>query len=115
MSRSAAQSERTARVNPGAAALWASAFVIGAMIIVQAGKLPSRGNAARAGNVSEIGDLTILTADSGDNEDILCILDRRSEQLFIYGVKNRRSVELFQTYQLADTFTDARRAAGGRP
>lgn len=100
------------RVNPGVAALWASAFVIMAMIVVQAGRLPMNGNAARAGNVSEIGDLTVLTAESGDNEDILCILDRRSERLFIYGVQNRQSVELLRTYDLGEAFTSARRAAG---
>ncbi|MEC9373492.1 MAG: hypothetical protein VYC34_06595 [Planctomycetota bacterium] len=105
------QTSSRRRVDTGAAALWASAFVILALIVSQAGRLPGV-NPAYAGNVSEVGDLTILTADSGDNEDILCILDNRSEKLFIYGVQNRQSVELFQTYNLSQTFTDARRAAG---
>jgi hypothetical protein len=36
----------TEQINPSAAVLWASAFVIAALVIVQAGRLP--GPAARA-------------------------------------------------------------------
>ena len=43
-----------------AAALWASAFVIAALAIVQAGQLP--GNSAHAETTSEFGDYTLLTA-----------------------------------------------------
>ncbi len=104
----------TERLSGGSVALWASAFVIFALIIVQAGRLDT-GNAAYAGNVTSIGDLTILTAEGGDNDDVLAILDRRDERLFMYGVRNRNQVELFQIYELGGAqgmFAQARQAAG---
>ncbi len=104
----------TRRLDTGAAALWASALVILAMLITQAGQRWAE-SAAQASDVATIGDLTILTADSGDNEDILAILDRRNETLFVYGVRNRQSVELFDSYDMSRVFMDARVAAGLAP
>ena len=95
-----------AQFDSGAAALWASAFVILAMIIVQAGRV---GNEAQAeGMVSSVADLTVLTASAGDTEDILAVLDRRAETMYIYGVDGARSVELYQFENLSDVFTQAR-------
>ncbi len=98
------------RVN-GSAALWASAFVIFAIAIVQAGRFGPM-SAADAGDVASIRDLTILTAASGSDEDILMILDTRAQTLYIYGPKNRNSVELFGTHQVGDLFENAARAYG---
>lgn len=99
------------RVN-GSAVLWASAFVIFALAIVQAGRLGPM-SAADAGDVALIRDLTILTAASGNDEDILLILDTRAQTLYIYGPKNRNSVELFGTHKVGDLFENAARAYGG--
>lgn len=100
------------RLDISAAALWASAFVILALVIMQAGRSNSGGAPAYAGNVSLVGDLAILTAEAGDQEDILAILDRRSERMFIYGVNSRREVELFQNYDIGRVFAEAREASG---
>lgn len=99
------------------AALWASAFVILAMIVVQAGRVSTGPSAAYAGNVSSIGDLTVLTAAGGDNEDVLLVLDRRLERLFIYGVQNRSEVRMYESHELSGLFQSARSSVmgGGQP
>jgi hypothetical protein len=102
---------RTRSVDPGAAALWASAFVVMAMILTQAGSLTGGGGAAYA-DVSETGDLTVLTAASAVDEDILCVLDKRAEKLVIYGVENRNRLVRLNEYDLREMFVSARQFAG---
>lgn len=97
------------RFDAGAGALWASAFVIGAMIITQASRLGS-GVPAYAGNVSEVGDLTVLTASAGDNDDVLAVLDRRDEILYIYGVENGRDLNVYQIHRVDQLFQEAKGA-----
>ena len=98
------------------AALWASAFMILALIVVQAGRISTGPSAAYAGNVSLIGDLTVLTAAGGDNEDVLLVLDRRLERLFIYGIRNRSEVLMYETHELPGLFQSARASVlGGGP
>lgn len=101
------------RVQPGVGALWASAFVLAALVVVQAGRLGA-GAQARA-DVSSVGELTILTSDTGNREDIVFVMDARSDALLIYGVENRNRVELYQNIKLTEFFTQARnqRAPGG--
>jgi len=88
--------------------LWASAAVLAGLLIFQLGRPPAA-PVALAGNVSEIGDLTALTADAGGTEDILAILDRRAESLLIYSA-TRTSFELLQAYDLKTVFARARAA-----
>ncbi len=104
-------SRRPFRLDTPAAILWATALLLLALVMVQADRLadPMR---AEAGNVATIADLTILTADGGDNEEILLIADVRDGMLFVYGTQNRNSVELYQTQDLGELFQGARRAAG---
>ena len=73
------------------AALWASAFVIAALAIVQAGRLP--GQAAYAETVSEFGDYTILTARTGKGPDerpheALWVIDNRERVLIVYDLED---------------------------
>ena len=80
-------------INASAAVLWASAMLIAAMIIVQAGKLP--GNAAFASTVSEKGSYTILTADSGKGGDVqpdevVYVIDSRDQTMLVYEIENAR-------------------------
>lgn len=104
------QNNEKPRLDTGAAALWASAFVIGAMIVSQASRLGA-GNPAYAGNVSEVGDLTVLTAAAGDNEDVLAVLDRRDEILYIYGVEQARDLVLYQIHRVDELFQEAKGVA----
>ena len=106
--------QRSQSVNAGAV-LWASAFVILALILVQAGRLPAAENAAMAGDVSSVGELTILTAETGGEQDAVYVLDSVNGLLLIYNVQNRASIELVQSYSVPRLFTDARAAAGLRP
>lgn len=93
---------------PAPAALWASAFILLALVIIQGGRvMPTAG-----ADVSEIGDMTILTANAGDQEEVLCILDGRGDTLFIYGVENRNTIKLYQQLGLNEMFTNARGGSG---
>ena len=75
-----------------AASLWASAFVIAALVILQAGRLP--GPNAWADEMSTTsGDYTLLTADSGrggdvDPYEVLYVIDNRSGVLLVYEIDN---------------------------
>lgn len=97
---------------PGAvAALWASAFVLAGLVLTLAAGLP-RAESQLAGTVSSVGELTILTADTGAGDDVILVLDGVAESLFVYGVQNRSAIELIQTYDINRLFIDARGAAG---
>jgi hypothetical protein len=93
------------------AVLWASGAALAALILVQASGLP--GNAARAEMVSQAGEFTMLTTDSG-TEEVLVVLDNRSEQLLIYRVKSQKTLELMQNVSVARLFESARQAAEGK-
>ncbi|MBL0922116.1 MAG: hypothetical protein IBJ10_08315 [Phycisphaerales bacterium] len=108
-------SDARGRIDPGAAALWASAFLILALVILQAGRLGA-GAQARA-DVTEIGDTVLLTSALDASEDILAILDSRADTLMFYAVVNRNSIELRENVNLTELFMSARGVPGpgGRP
>ncbi len=89
--------------------LWASACVLAGLVVVQASRLGA--GEARAEMVSRVGEMTLLTAATG-SEEILLALDNRHEQVLVYKVVNQTSVELFQKYDLARVFSDARSRSG---
>lgn len=93
------------------AALWASAFVVLALILVEAGRRGHQ-NAALAGDASSVGDLSVLTASAGTDEDVLCVLDQRNETLSVFGVEQGRSIQLLQVQDLRQAFEQARMNAG---
>ncbi len=76
-------------VNSSAAILWASAFIVAALIIIQVGKLPE--SAAHAEMVTSKNNYTLLTTGSGrgDNE-ILYVIDARDQILMVYEVEDGR-------------------------
>ncbi len=80
------------RLQSGAAVLWASAFVIAALALVTAGRLPE--NPAYAGVATTgVGGFTMVTASSGygPNDkpyEILYVVDNQSQMLYIYAVEN---------------------------
>lgn len=101
------------RIAPGVATLWAAAFVILALILTQASRFSGPG-VAYAGNVSEVGDLVVLTAGAGNNEDVLIVLDSRSERLMVYGVGGNRQLQFLGNHQIGELFMQGRQSVGGR-
>ena len=96
------------------AALWASAFILSAMIVVQAGRLVwPMGAEARADLVASSGDHTVLTFNSG-NDDALAVLDGRGEQLYAYRILNQNRLELLRAYDVRALFESGRRLGAGR-
>lgn len=100
-----------ATINASSAALWASAFVIGALIIATLGR--GYGNEARADMVSEVEDYTILTFDSGNDEGV-AIIDERTEDLLIYQVQNRQSFDFITRASLSRIFQEGQKIGSGR-
>jgi hypothetical protein len=70
-------------------ALWASAFVIAALVIAQAGRMP----AAQAETVVSVNDYVALTARTGRGPDerpneALFVLDNREQTLVVYDMED---------------------------
>lgn len=97
----------------GAAALWASAFVILALILTQASRFGA-GSAAYAGEYAEVGQFKLLSGDSGNNEEYIAVLNTIDETLSMYGIENARSLELYQSQPLRDLFVVMGRSAAPR-
>lgn len=95
----------------GNAALWASAFVVFALVLSNAGRLGE--SQARAEMIASVGEYRLMTTDGG-NEEVVLVLDNRNEDLLVYKVKDQTKLELFQKLEIDRVFTDGRRAAGGR-
>lgn len=100
-------------LNPAPVALWASAFVIGALIIVQAGRLP--GNPAHADMSTTRGDYVLLTANAGTGGDeapdeVLYVIDNRTQVILAYEVEDatKKRVELRDGGLLDNLFRQAR-------
>lgn len=98
------------RVAP-TASLWASAAVILALILTVAADRQI-GSQARAEMVSQVGALTVMTAQSG-TEEVLIVLDERSEKLLVYSAPRQDLVELRGGIDVAAVFREARSAARG--
>jgi len=89
---------RRQSIDPGAAVLWAAAFIVAALILVQAGRLP--GGAAHAEMNTSAGDYTLMTAKSGkgsdlDPDDLLYVLDSRDQVLLVYELENAQNRRMF--------------------
>ncbi len=102
--------EQAAQARTGTrAALWVSALVLLGLVVAQ-GLLNLRSplaGEAEGALVSTVGPLTVLTAE-GTNEDLLLVLDNRSEQLFVYRTDPRTGVQLHQRLSVPQLFTEAR-------
>jgi hypothetical protein len=80
-------------INASGAALWASAFVLAALVFVQAGRHPGR--EARAEMTANRGSYTLLTTDAGrggDNNpwELLYVIDSRDQILLVYEIEDAR-------------------------
>lgn len=98
------------RNGAGSPALWASAMVIFAMVIAAAGARFG-GSQARA-DVATVGDIVTTNIRSGADEDVVAVLDSRSEIMLVYRVENRVRVELVQSLKLPEVFAEAKGQQG---
>jgi hypothetical protein len=85
------------RIDRAGGALWASAFVIAALIIVQAGRLQT--NAAHAEMTSQMGGYTLMTTDSGlggdmDPNQLLYVIDSRAQAVMVYEIEDARKKQI---------------------
>lgn len=71
-------------------------------------------NRAEAGMVSHSGSYAMMTNESG-NEDLLVILDQRTESVLVYHGDAQKGLELEQRLALPKAFEDARLRTVGRP
>lgn len=84
---------KTTRSGMTSAALWASAFVIGALVIVQAGRLPV--NPAFADQAVADHGYTLVTGESGRSDaEVLYVLDSRSETMLVYEIEDARQKQV---------------------
>jgi len=77
----------------GTAVLLATAFLLAALVIIQAGKLPA--NQAHAGTSVASEGFSLLTVDSGrgddlDPQELLFVIDSRDEMLLVYEIEDAR-------------------------
>ncbi len=95
------------------ASLWASAFVVGALVIIQAGRLP--GPAAHGEMAAAAGAYSIITTDIGrggdtDPYEVVYVIDSRDQVLMVYEIEDarRRQVILRAGNSLETIFRAAR-------
>lgn len=103
-------SDETGRSGLTGSALWASAFVLMGMILSQAGRVTEP---AHADMVASVGGYVLMTTE-GSGEEILTVIDNRSEMLLMYSVVNQREVQLLERQRLPELFMNARAQAEGR-
>lgn len=71
-------------------------------------------NRAHAGMVSHSGSYAVMTSEAG-NEDLVVVLDQRTESVLIYRGDVQRGIELQQRLNLPRTFEDSRLRTLGKP
>jgi len=90
-------------------ALWASAFVLGAMIVFSASK---HSPLAVADNALTGDGFTMLTAENGQGSDFLYIIDDHSSMLMVYDIpdpQNRQFIRPVASWSLPALFGEVRR------
>lgn len=95
---------------PRRVSLWVSAGALSSLLAAQflfgAPPVGGAGSAAPA-MVSQRGQHTVMTAESG-NEDLVLVLDGRGENLFVYRTTQQNGIQLFQKLSLPQVFADAK-------
>ena len=101
------------KINGSAAVLWASAFIIAALVIIQAGELP--GQSAYAEMASSRGDYSVITTNSGrggdaDPDELVYVIDNRDQVLLVYEVEDakRGGITFRHGWNLHTVFNQAR-------
>lgn len=73
---------------------------------------PFMATPAYADVVAKVGDQTLLTFNGG-SDDVLALLDSRSEQILTYRVRNQTNLELIGVYNLPELFIAGQRLGTG--
>ena len=73
----------------------------------------AKASGGAGGMVTRVGDYELLTADVGA-EDVLFVLDQRSEEVCVYRTDQQQAVQLLQRLNLPRTFAEARAKSQGR-
>ncbi len=107
--------ETTSSAGRPARGLWASAFVLLVLILIQAQPLLAQGligggHTANAGMVSQVGSITVMTADAG-SDDVLLVLEGRGEELFVYRT-DHNGMQIQQRLAVPKLFQDAKAMSG---
>lgn len=102
------------RINPSAAVLWASAMIIAALVIMQAGRLPI--NQAYASTTMTRGDYTLCTATTGLGNNfapnmVVYVIDNQDQVLMVYDIESPQQNRLIlrDGVNLVSLFSDALR------
>jgi len=82
-------------------------------LLAAAAFLWNPGKAGAQGMVSKTGMYTTLTAKAG-NEEILYVLDGRSEELFLYRTDQQKGTVLLTRVSVPGSFMDAKARAGAK-
>jgi hypothetical protein len=94
--------------NPqGNIALWASAFIVAALVFVMAGRHTQN---AYADSASTANGFTLLTTSSGQGADLLYLIDQETSMLIVYNLKNPQinsEMELVAAWYLPSMFNTA--------
>jgi hypothetical protein len=91
----------------GGTALWASAFVIAALVFVTAGRHSQNAHAQSASTAS---GFTLLTTPDGRGSDFLYLIDDETSMLMVYSVRNPQLntvLELSAAWYLPAMFSKA--------
>ena len=89
------------------AGLALAAVGLGAVLASGVASGLGEGSPALAGIVSEAGSTTILSTEVS-NEDIVLVLDARTEELIVYRTDLQKGMELLQRLNMPQVFSDAR-------
>lgn len=90
--------------------LLAGAVVLATLVVTQVLRITSaRGieSTALAGLVSDVGGMTILTVEANSDE-LVFVIDSRSEELMVYKAENNQTLELLQKYNVPEVFNQAK-------
>ena len=64
---------------------------------------------------ARVGEHSLLTVAGGSGDDLLLVLDGRTEELFVYRIFNGNSLQYLQKIDVARMFLDARIRSVGTP
>lgn len=96
--------------------LAASALALGGVLLFlwssrPAGPSPFESTALAGPMVAHAGGVTLMTSDAGTDE-VLVVLDARTESMLVYRVNSSSTFELLQRASLPQMFTDAKTKSG---